>query len=281
MDKKFPKLSLKTYAHGYESFYESIIEILDLANTHDILGYLLPDDLNSQYLFSDKRRQGFSRIGFLKEHPLLNGEHELFLSLVNEIIIETDKYHSKPVYELDKIHNKFNLILIRFSHLMSEVNNPEVFKLEFYYDKKNKKLKRKLDSITTKTINSNLNNVKEGNQIRYEECVSEFLSYKRDLLKENIYYYNNSLNNLKKVVENTLQNNFKKEDGSFPKLSNKKQISNIIFDSNETLFEEIIDYVVKNIHHENGGQPKKFTEKEYVFLWLELNKILYLLNRYV
>ena len=166
--------------------------------------------------------------------------------------------------------------------MVVSVNEPEVFDLEFYYDKADKVFKKKLDGATVEIINQNTAELStsETNKIRYEECVAEFLSFRKDSQTNKHLFYNQSLDKLKRIIENVLENNYKKEDGSFPKLSSKKQISNILFDVSHPEFESRIGYVVSNIHHEQGGQPKKFTEKEYVYLWLELNQILYLLNRY-
>lgn len=281
MNDQIIKLNLEAFAHGYDLFYEAVIELINDADKNDALVYIIPDDLSSQYYYSNEKRQGFSFVTFLKNN-LLNKDREVFLSLFNEITPLVHKYSKKSSYDLKIINPRLKYITLMFSMLLEDVNNPSVFNVDFYYDKKDRCLKRKLDDITTVTINSNLDSLQEGNLKRYEECVAEFLSYKRELVSngERVLFYNDSLNNLKRVVENALQNNFKNENGEAPKISNKVQISNILFDSKNPELEHTIDYVIKNIHHDSSGQPRKFTEKEYIYLWLELNKILYLLNRY-
>jgi len=278
---KFPQLNLEQFAHGYESFCKATHVILNESEMREVLKYILTDDINSQYRYSDSKRDGQSIMHFLKKTYLL-GDKEIFLSFFNEILPNIFLYLGKNTWEYNKIpsasRDNFEIVINRFADLILKSNNPSVFKLDFYFDKSNRDFRRKIDEITTESINSNTDSLDGDNKIRYQECVSDFLLYKKD--SNNKLFYNESLNNLKKVVENTLQNNYTKTDGSFPMIHKKKELSNILFNDNNTEFENLIEYIIKNIHHEKGGQPKNFTEKEYVYLWLELNTILYLLNRY-
>lgn len=279
MATEFPKLNLEKYSHGYEAFYQAAIHILVEAENFRVLKYILTDDMNSQYKYSDEFRAGYLAIHFLKQNYLVS-DKEIFLSFLNEILPEILKYSSKQSWELDNINPNLKTVIYKLVDLIAESNNSSVFNLDFYYDSGERCFRRKLDVITTESINLNRSELDGENKTRYEECVSDFLSYKRDLTKDNKLFYNESLNNLKKVVENSLHNNYKKEDGSFPMIHKKKELSNILFDNSSIEFENLIEYVTKNIHHEAGGQPKVFTEKEYIYLWMELNTILYLLNRY-
>ena len=279
MDDKFEELNIENFARSHQSFFNSIVEVLSDAEILGTLAYILPDTINQQYLYSDEKRQGYSRMDFL-ENTYLVEDVSKFIPFVNSIIPKVFRYLQMRDYELDQYSKNLSKTVVKFTTLLSATTDSSVFNLEYHYSKADKEIRRKLDAATTEVINFNLNNLIEGNGERYKEAIAEFLSYKKELAKDKAHFYNDSLNNLKKVVENTLENNFKKEDGNFPKLSNKKQISNIVFDSENHELEHTIDYIIKNIHHESGGQPKKFTEKEYVYLWLELNKLLYLLNRY-
>ncbi len=171
-------------------------------------------------------------------------------------------------------------VVYSMAKLMVDSNNSNIFDLDFCFDKDIREFKRKLDDVTVESINKNDNSLEGDNKLRYQECVIEFLSYSRKNDGGDKLFYNNSLDRLKKVFENTLRIKYERTEGNYPKISNKKQISNIIFDKENETFEAMIDYIVKNIHHENGGKPNNFTEKEYIYLWLELNKILYLLNIY-
>ncbi|HEY0980064.1 MAG TPA: hypothetical protein VGE18_01500 [Candidatus Paceibacterota bacterium] len=283
MDDKFPKLNLEQFAHGYQNFFEVTCELLDSAERTEVLPYLLTDDINSQYRYSPERRSGHTIMDYLKK-GYLSGEQDIFLSFFNELLPNIILYLKKEVWNFDQVpfdlRSNLKTMVIKLTDLVIESENSSVFNIDFYYDKKAHVFKRKLDKASIELVNSNRDDLGGDNKIRYEKCVSDFLLYKKEKTKNNKLFYNESLGNLKKVVENTLQNNYKKGDGTFPRLHNKRELSNILFDGNNTEFENLVDYVIKNIHHEQEGQPKIFTEKEYVYLWLELNKILYLLNRY-
>lgn len=279
MDDKFEKLNIEDFARDHHSFYSSVVEILQDAENNETLAYILPYVINQQYLYSDEKRKGFSRMLFLKETYLIEDISKL-IPFVNSVIPEVLRWRRMPRYERDKYSKNLDGTILKFTELMFATTDSSVFNLEYHYSKTDQEIRRKLDKATIETVNVNLSSLEGGNNARYEEAVSEFLSYKKELINGKVHFYNDSLNNLKKVVENTLKNNYTKEDGNYPRLSNKKQISNILFDSANPELENTLDYIIKNIHHESGGQPKEFTEKEYIYLWLELNKILYLLNRY-
>ena len=283
MTNKFPQLNLKKFAHSYQSFYEATCRLLEEAETNGVLGYILTKDINSQYKYSKEKRNGYSTFLYLKINHLIN-EPETFLSFLNEISPNILLCLEKEEWELNWVDRDLTSTLKRtiykFADLFLNSNNSNVFNLDFYFEKDSGDFRRKLDEISTESINSNEESLGGDNKIRYQECVSDFLLYKKDIIKDNKLYYNESLDKLKKVVENTLQNNYKMKDGTFPMIHKKKELSNILFDNSNPIFENLIEYIIKNVHHEEGGQPKNFTEKEYVYLWLELNKILYLLNKY-
>lgn len=282
MDNNFPNLDLKKFAHSYDTFYDAAIHLLHSAHNDGTLHYILPEKICRQYKFSEYSRSHLGTMIFLEDTYLSKDDKEGFISFLNMVLPETIRLYKKETYELNKINKNLASTLISFIDLVISTNEPEVFDLDFYYDKEDKVFKRKLDEATAEVINQNASEFTndEANKERYEECVAEFLSFRQGTQSNRALFYNQSLDKLKRIVENTLEKGYKKDDGSFPKLSNKKQISNILFDASHPEFESRIGYVVSNIHHEQGGQPKKFSEKEYVYLWLELNQILYLLNRY-
>ena len=280
MDNTFPHLNIENFAHSYDLFYDSMIHVLKKADSNGTLHYLLPEKIYKQYEFSSYKRSGFGLMLFLESTYISRHNKEGFISLLNSILPKAIILFQRQPYELTGVHKYLQSTVIDFIDLVANTNEEEVFSLDFFYDKKDKVFKRLLDSATIETINQNASNIDSINKERYEECVAEFLSYKREIKPELNLFYNQSLDKLKRIIENTLENSYQKEDGSFPKLSNKKQVSNILFDGLNTEFENNIEYIITNVHHEKGGQPKKFSEKEYVYLWLELNKILYLLNRY-
>lgn len=282
MDNKFPNLNLKKFSHSYSTFFDAATHVLNTAYIDNTLLHILPEKICKQYRYSEYSRNHLGLMSFLKSSYILRDDQDGFVSFLNEVIPEVLNLFQRQQYELDKINKKLGETLIDFIELVISTNDADVFDLDFYYDKKDRLFKRKLDVVTAEVINHNTSDLDtdSANKLRYEECVAEFLAFRHDGQSNKHLFYNQSLDKLKRIVENTLERLYTKEDGSFPKLSNKKQISNILFDGQHPDFENRIGYVISNIHHEQGGQPKKFTEKEYVYLWLELNQILYLLNRY-
>jgi hypothetical protein len=279
MNNDFPKLNLQSFSLGYEDFFSTVKSILNESDNNGSLIYLIPNDIDAQYRYSEHKRNHQPRYAFLLDKFLKLENNDLFLSFFNEVI--NSKFEApEPSSDIWKNCPGLRTSMFKLSDLIDNINNSAVFTLEFYFDKKSKQIKRKLDPVTIETINLNAENITTGNDIRYQECVEEFLSFKRDFSENNNLFYNNSLDKLKRVVENTLKNEYVRDGGLYPKISDRKQISNILFDKENTDFENRIKYIVENIHHEKSGQPKKFSEKEYTYLWLELNQILYLLNRY-
>jgi len=279
MDNNFPKLQLENFTRGFNDFYNEVCLILKDADENSSLVFLIPDEVDAQYRYSDYKRNYQTRYDYIHNHFLDSENTDLFLSFFNEVVtcqfnsfgLSSDTWKNSPCLRTS---------VLRLSDLIGNINNPAVFKLDFHYDNESKQIKRKLDAVTTEIINNNANEIDAGNNARYQDCVDEFLQFKRSLIKDPMFFYNQSLDRLKRVVENTLKNKYSRSDGTFPKLSDRKQISNILFGNQHAEFENRIGYIIENIHHEKEGQPKKFTEKEYVYLWLELNQILYLLNRY-
>ena len=282
MDTNFPNLNLKRFSHSYNTFFDAAVHLLRSAFHDDTLLLILPEKICRQYKFSEYSRNHQGLMDFLEDTYISRGDKESFISFLNMVLDEIVILLKKDSYERDKLNKNLNMTIFKFTDLVISTNEPEVFDLDFYYDKADRSFKRKLDAVSTETINQNTLNLADDeiNKNRYEECVAEFLSFKHDEKSNRVLFYNQSLDKLKRIVENTLEKDYRKEDGSFPKLSNKKQISNIIFDDSHPEFESRISYVISNIHHEQGGQPRMFKEKEYIYLWLELNQILYLLNRY-
>lgn len=282
MDNNFPSLNFKKFAHSYDTFFSVALYVLNSAYGNNTLQHILPEKICMQYKYSEYSRNGLGLMNFLKNTYISKDDKDGFISFLNQVLPKVIEFSQLQSYELGRINRYLPTTLVAFLGFVSSANEAEVFDLDFYYDNKDKLFKRKLDSVTIEIINQNASNfiADDTNKLRYEDCVAEFLAFRGDIKANENLFYNQSLDKLKRIVENTLEKEYKREDGTFPKLSNKKQISDILFGALHSDFESRIGYVVSNIHHEQGGQPKKFTEKEYVYLWLELNQILYLLNRY-
>lgn len=219
MNNKFPKLNLEKFAHDEQSFYEAICHILIEAETYGVIKYILTDDINSLYVYSDMGRKRYRIFDFLKG-TYLTGDKETLLSFLNEIIPNVIKFAKTPEWELDRVNRNLHFIIYKIIDIINSANNTNVFNVDFYYDTRGCEFKRKLDEVTTNSINLNGGSLDGDNKIRYEECVADFLSYKCNVSKNKLFY-NESLDKLKKVIENTLQNNYKRSDGTFPKIHEK------------------------------------------------------------
>lgn len=68
MNDNFPKLNLEKFAHGYQSFYATTLSIISEAENSGVLTYLLTEDINSQYNYSDEFRNRLPMTVFLKKH---------------------------------------------------------------------------------------------------------------------------------------------------------------------------------------------------------------------
>jgi hypothetical protein len=286
MEHSYPKLNLKQFSQGYEAFRESVVSILRSAERVGVIDFMVSDDVYAQYKVRRRIDEADNLFSFLKETYLVE-EQEMFLSFCNNIIKASfsnqENFFQKSekiVSSMDDATPEEKVFKDLCVLLYEQLNNPNVFDVDFYYDVQDEEIKRKLDSVTIEMINSNIDKFddNDGNGEKYEACVAEFLSFKG--VASSKTFYNTSLDNLKRVVENTLQNKYKDKHGKYPKLNKVKEITNILFDNRCEEFEGLVTYVVQNIHHERDGFPKQFTPKEYTFLWLQLNLILFLLHTY-
>ncbi|MBY0533955.1 MAG: hypothetical protein K2P31_03195, partial [Rickettsiaceae bacterium] len=85
MDNKFPKLNLEQFAHGYRAFFDASYVLFKESEGSRILPYILTEDINAQYMYSDEKRNGYSSMDFLKRN-YLTGEQEIFLQFFNEVL---------------------------------------------------------------------------------------------------------------------------------------------------------------------------------------------------
>ena len=148
----------------------------------------------------------------------------------------------------------------------------DIFDLDFYFDCITNQIKRKIDPITTNTINKVSSSLVDSNKELYSQCVSGFLNYTLPKTNKNDFYHE-SLDRMKEVLENYLT---LYHDGC--KLNDKKLVD-ILLDNKDNDIKSVLNYIIKNIHH-NQGERSNLNEKEYNYIWLEINKIIYLVQKY-
>jgi hypothetical protein len=150
------------------------------------------------------------------------------------------------------------------------------FDLDYKWDFKNNELKRTLDEGNLSIIDSNIKNIKQDkdNFLIYQECLDDFLKIDNITKHQKQQsFFHDSLHKIKELFENIL----KKYD---LRISNKKPIARKITNSNNNDYMiKTIEFIVKNIHHNQEGKRYPFSEKEYLYWWLEINKLIYLIEK--
>lgn len=156
--------------------------------------------------------------------------------------------------------------------IIKTISNP-MFNLDFYFDEKDCKIKKKLDSISTQNINQIHESLEKQNQNLYSKCVEEFLTFKLSNQISNDFYHE-SLDRMKEVLENILTIHYN------IKLSEKSKLIDILFDNKNQGMKDMVNFIITKIHHNSTGQRIKINKKEYNYLWFELNTIIYLTTKY-
>ena len=144
----------------------------------------------------------------------------------------------------------------------------EQFDLDYYWNKKTKRIERKLDEINIGIINQNIQKVSKD--FDYQSCIDEFLKPRKDINK------NHSLNHLKSVLESIAKSKGVVKPFSYDK---KKFVDKLFPGKQPDYFKSCLEFIISNIHHpQDNGIPYNFTEQEYVYWWLKINNLIYILN---
>jgi hypothetical protein len=141
MKDEFPSLNLESFAHGYESYFAATYNLLSEAEDKGVLKYILTEDINSQYKYSNQKRISHPTMDFLKD-TYLTGKQEVFLPFFNEILPNILEYVGKEEWQYSRVHQEqrsnFGIMLYKLVDLIIDSNNPSVFNLDFHYDKESK-----------------------------------------------------------------------------------------------------------------------------------------------
>ena len=103
--------------------------------------------------------------------------------------------------------------------------------------------------------------------------MEEFLTFELSNQSLNDFYHE-SLDKMEEVLENVLTIHHK------AKISEKSKLVDILFDGKNAEMKNMLDFVITKIHHNSTTKRIKINKKEYNYLWLELNKIIYLVIKY-
>jgi hypothetical protein len=259
-------LDLSSFTLGFEDYSKNII---DKYKTNDLVGtieWMVPIDIQKILYYRGldyKGRYNTINVGSKALFFISNNffaEKSKFLGFIQKVIDDYFYDSEAREYFIEK-----DII---------EPLTSNIFNLDFYFDESDKKLKRKIDLITTSNINHVSQGLDDQNKDLYEQCVSEFLTFSLPSNGLNDFYHE-SLDRMKEIIENYLTLNY-----SGFRISKIKPLFDILFDGQNEEFKSILEYVVKKIHHNDSGNRIHLNQKEYIYIWLELNKILYLLKRY-
>ena len=268
-------INLEAYKHDFDRFKYAILSFYRIKDKEGTLKNFVPKIINDYFKyggFSDEpfRRDPMSRYS----NDYLSSD--FFNYLYKNHFSDEDNllnFLQTTIVELLQVHTVYSTIYQ--NDVINELLKNPVFKLNFYFDEKNSRITRIIDLGVEHVINENLLSLDQQNKRLYEECVLNFISFNKSVLKDNNSYYHEELDKMKELIDNVLTIKF---NGC--RLAEKDKIVGIIFDSNNQTFISVLNYVIKKIHHNESGVRENLNEKEYLYIWLELNKILYLLNRY-
>lgn len=142
------------------------------------------------------------------------------------------------------------------------------------------KVDRSLTSVNYKSIKKNGG---EENAKLYDDCIKDFLSLKSNTNSTTRY---ESLVKIKEVYEKFLGTMFKKVGGDPMYISNYDMILSRLFkgskEKNKEQYNTLL-FIGTNIHHSKQSddgkiERRKFSEGEYIYWWLEINKLIYLIS---
>jgi hypothetical protein len=203
-------------------------------------------------------------------------------SIKNEFIIDDDIFigflqefinDNRNLFESNSVINSHENELMNFFHIITEPFESVLFDLGVSFNFNTLTFEKSLDRATNEQINKISELLDDGNLLLYESCVSDFIHYNTTTKDRN--FYHDSLDRLKEVLENYLNTSY-----SGLKLHDKK-VSDILFDgTNQKLIKNNFDWIIGVIHHNGSGVHEDLTRKEWIYAWLELNKLLYLFGLY-
>jgi hypothetical protein len=160
------------------------------------------------------------------------------------------------------------------STIENKINSP-LFALEF--EVRDGKLQKKIDSGTTNVINSINDSLINSNKEIYETCVVNYFTYS---LKRDNNWRHEELDRMIGIFQNCLVLYHGIPEGKDLFISHKKPINDLIFSNSNQEFLDFLDFIIKNFHHDKDGQRITINNKMFNYMWLELNKLIYLTIQY-
>lgn len=207
----------------------------------------------------------FNRLIFCREgnfKPLLKNEFlyifDIFCRYINSVDLDKDDELTK--YGLSKFLNDKKKLL----------NGLELFDLDYTWNEKTKQIERKIDEANTSIINNNLESLNLDSD--YQACIDEFLKPRADI------DFLKSLKHIYSVLEKVAGKHADKS-GSL-RLHEKQRMAKYITkkDKHYQTIQHVFGFINDFIHHPEKHPDHTFNEPEYIYWWLEINKLIFILN---
>jgi hypothetical protein len=260
-------LDLSSFIQGYEGFNNYIlilfenyvlVEIGYNQGINNIFPKIVDDIFENQH--GDNIYNFFEKTGNLSEIKYF---------IVNNFLSNPKTSIFGYIQELFNERNNLNENFV--SKIKEKINSP-LFDLECYVDKEYI-IKKKIDPITTNNINTISKTLKAKNQELYDNCVSSYLGY--TVKSKNTNWFHEELDKMIDILQNVLglYYNGARLTGNLLRTE--------IFGGENSEFDQLMIFILKHIHHDDPNNVRiPIKEKEFNYLWLEINKIIYLLIKY-
>lgn len=150
------------------------------------------------------------------------------------------------------------------------------FNLDYFWNEDEWIIERVVDKATESVINSNLIKTELDNLEKdYQLCLDDFLGVKNISTNSDIqFFYHQSLQKIARLLENIGKKNWI----SRPFANLKWILDHLMTKDSLKEIEKNLKFIQANIHHDSDEWNKiTFTEKEYIYRRLEINKLIYLL----
>jgi hypothetical protein len=214
-------------------------------------------------LFIDTGRNRPKELKRIEKGYLLHFLDLMLKDFVNRGDFDNEDHVGSDYY--DELNRLNELKVVREKLL----NSFELFDLDYFWNKKTKQIERKIDEANTVVINENINKV--NTKSNYQACVDEFLKPRTEI------DYLKSLQNIYSVLEGVVS--FHCEG---LRLHEKQKMAKYLTGKEEDYetIQHIFAFINDFIHHPTSKKAKShiFNKQEYIYWWLEINKLIFILN---
>lgn len=229
------------------------------------------NELENLIILNKKPKKRHYEVSPLDAFVALNGKHHSDYYGKSDVALfleSSTKNYLEFLFVLDLFIKHYYKLKFEKKYIDSIANLFKILDLDYFWNKKTKQIEQKLDQANTLIINHNAKNIDIN--FGYQECVDEFLKPRKDI------NYLQSLQHIYGVLEAIVS----KKNPNL-RLNQSQKMAKFITDKTEKLgaIQQIFSFINTNIHHPiKDGQKYEFNESEYVYWWLEINKLIFMIN---